>query len=228
MLALALAALFLLASHFGLSAAPVRDWLVARLGANLFTAVYTLVAAGAFVWLAAAYARAPEVGLWPPGAWSAWLAVLVMPLAVLLLVGGLSTPNPTVVASEAALRAAEPTQGVLRITRHPVMWAFGLWGLLHLLASGDLAGLILFGSIAFLALYGTRRIDAKYAARRPELWRRFVRATSNLPFAAILAGRQSLVWEEIGWWRLALALALYGFLLAGHPWLAGVPVLGPD
>jgi uncharacterized membrane protein len=41
------------------------------------------------------------------------------------------------------------------------------------------------------------------------------------PFAAILGGRESLVWREIGWWRLALGLPAYAGLLMLHPVVIG-------
>jgi len=41
------------------------------------------------------------------------------------------------------------------------------------------------------------------------VWRTFASATSNVPFAAILVGRQRLAIGEIGWWRLATAAVLF-------------------
>jgi uncharacterized membrane protein len=90
------------------------------------------------------------------------------------------------------------------------------------IAKGDLASLVMFGVFAALALVGTLMIDRKYAARRGAEWQRFVGASSNLPLAAIVEGRQSLAFAEIGWARLVVALLLYVVLLALHPWLFGV------
>ena len=114
---------------------------------------------------------------------------------------------------------------MLRVTRHPTMWAFALWGIGHIIANGDLAALIMFGSIIVLALVGTRLIDARYEAKLGDAWRNFAATTSNLPFAAILAGRQSLALGEIGGWRIALAIGLFAVVLAAHPWLFGVSPL---
>jgi len=79
---------------------------------------------------------------------------------------------------------------------------------------------------AALALLGTLLIDRKFALRRGAQWRRFVAVTSNLPFAAILTGRQRLAVAEIGWRRVAVALLLYVVLLALHPWLFGLSPFG--
>ena len=59
----------------------------------------------------------------------------------------------------------DPAPGILKVTRHPMMWAFGLWALAHIAANGDLRSLLLFGSMAVLALYGTVRLDAKRRAQ---------------------------------------------------------------
>lgn len=106
------------------------------------------------------------------------------------------------------------------------MWAFGLWALSHIVANGDLASLLLFGSLAALALIGTALIDARYRARLSAQWPDFAKQTSNLPFAAIAAGRQELRLQEIGWWRPALALGLYVLLLVAHPWLFAASPFG--
>jgi uncharacterized membrane protein len=136
-------------------------------------------------------------------------------------VGGLSTPNPTAVGAPDLLSRTESVRGIFRTTRHPFMWGVALWAAAHIAANGDLASVLLFASLAALALLGTLLIDRKYAARRGADWERFAAATSNLPFAAIASGRQRFVFGEIGWWRVALALAVYALLLALHPWLFG-------
>ncbi len=216
----------MLASHFGISSTPLRPWLVARLGERAYLALYSLIALAAIVWLVRAYARAPYVELWPVTAWTAAVPLIVMPFALVLAVAGLSTANPTAVGAPAeTLQGARPVHGVFRITRHPFQWAVVLWAVAHLIANGDLAGLILFGALGALALIGTFLIDRKYERRRGADWQAFAAASSNLPFAAIAAGRQHLVLAEIGGWRLLLGLALYLLLLAVHPFLFGAAPL---
>jgi uncharacterized membrane protein len=220
------AAAFLLATHYGISSTPLRAWLVARLGERAYLGLYSLLALGAIIWVIGAYARAPYAPLWPTPAWLAWVPLIVMPFALVLAVSGLSTLNPTAVGAPDTLGRAEPVRGIFRVTRHPFMWSVGLWAGAHIIANGDLAGLVLFATFGTLALLGTWLIDRKFAARRGADWQRFAAATSNLPFAAILAGRQRLVLAEIGWWRIALALVVYVGLLAAHPWLFGASPIG--
>ena len=111
-----------------------------------------------------------------------------MPLALLLLVAGYTSANPTAVMQRPVGPGWKAT-GILAVTRHPLMWAIALWALAHLAANGDLASLILFGGIAIMALAGTRRLDAKKRRAWGERWAPFAAATSNLPFAAITQGR---------------------------------------
>ncbi|MBI3452711.1 MAG: NnrU family protein [Rhodospirillales bacterium] len=234
---LLLAALAFVGGHFIVSAEPLRGTLVAQLGERAFSAVYSIAAGVLLVWLVVAYGDAPQVPLWTAPAWTRWLPVVVMPASALFLVCGLTQYNPTAVAHRFERKAVDPAPGILKITRHPMMWAMGLWALAHLPPSGNAASLILFGAIAVLALYGTTRIDAKRQARDPDGFRRFAEVTSNLPFAALLSPAKREFWHvayglnplasiagEIGLVRLTLAVALYVSLAVAHPWIAGVGI----
>lgn len=222
MVTLILAAAVLLATHFGLSSTPLRGALAARLGERAFLALYSLVALAAIIWLVAAYRRAPFVALWGTAPWQAWVPLLVVPLSLVLLVAGVSTPNPTAVGQQERLSASS-VRGMLRVTRNPVMWGIGLWALAHLVPNGDLASVLFFGTFAVLALGGTLLIEAKSARRRGPAWEHFAAATSNLPFSAVLSGRQPIAaaLRETGWPRILAALVLYALLLHFH-----APVIG--
>jgi uncharacterized membrane protein len=226
MIELLLAAALLLATHYGISSTPLRGWLVARVGERPYLVLYSALSLGVLIWLIFAYQRAPYIELWPSAAWSAWLPLIVMPFALLLLVCGVSTMNPTAVGSPDTLDQAEPARGIVRVTRHPFMWGVALWALSHIVPNGDAAAVVLFGLFAVLALIGTLLIDHKFALRRGAQWQRFAAVTSNLPFAAVIAGRQHLALAEIGWLRVGIALALYVVLLALHPWLFGLSPFG--
>jgi uncharacterized membrane protein len=225
MIELAVAAFLFLVGHFGVSSTPLRPLLRARLGGRLYDALYSVTALTLLAWTVSAYARAPFVAVWEPGQWTRTVPILVMPFALLALVGGVSQPNATAVAAPAAARAATP-RGVFALTRHPVMWGMALWALSHLLANGDAASMILFGALAFLALAGTKAIEAR--KRREwsgDEWTRFAAQSSNLPFAAIAAGRAGFHFADLGWWRVGLALALHALLIGAHPYLIGVAVI---
>jgi uncharacterized membrane protein len=217
-----LASAAFVASHLGLASTPSRDRLVARLGEKGFLGFYSLLALLLLGILFVAYRQASHhVYLWLPGPELRHLPMLIMPLAFLLIAGGVLVPNPSATGRAGALDRPDPASGVLRITRHPVMWGVGLWALVHILANGDLASLLFFGGFLLTALGGAWHLDRRMAATEGERWRRFAAVTSFLPFAALLAGRQRWAWAEWRWpavWGLGLFLLLFGL----HPYLFGV------
>jgi uncharacterized membrane protein len=115
---------------------------------------------------------------------------------------------------------------MMRITRHPFLWAMALWATGHLVVNGDLPSLVLFGGILALSLIGMRAIDRKSRRRDPVGFAAFEARTSVVPFAAIAQGRNHLVWSEIGWARLAIAALLYAALLGLHPLVIGASPVG--
>ncbi len=226
--AMALAGFVLL--HVGISATGLRARLVSKLGAGRYRIVFSLVSAGLLAWLMLAYGamRADpfdplNAPLWSPPVWLRHVSHVLVMAGVSLAVAGLLTPGPTLAGFEGALKTEEPARGVLRITRHPFLWGVALWSGAHLLANGERFALMLFGGLGLMVLLGTRSIDRKGAARDPEHWARFAALTSNIPFAAILQGRNRLVWSEIHW-RLLVGLAVFALIAGFHGVLFGVSV----
>ncbi len=149
---------------------------------------------------------------------------VVMPIAMILLLGGFMARNPTVVGMEGSLRGSDPaslTRGLTRITRHPFQWSVVLWAASHLAANGDQASVVFFATFLVLGLAGGVLIDRKKAAQLGPDWEGYARVTSNLPFAAIVAGRNRLVPGEL---VLPVVVGLVGYaaLYWGHQWVAGV------
>lgn len=227
LLSLAIAGIAFCGSHILLSSTRLRGSLREQLGEYGFLAVYSLTALVTFAWFVAAYSHAPTLPLWPTQRWMTFFPVVVMPFATILLVAGYSTPNPTAVGMERSARADDPAPGILRVTRHPVMWAIGLWAISHVIANGDLRSLVFFGVFAALSLGGTVLIDRKKQLALGSNWSRVAEITSNLPFAALVTGRTGLRWRDIGLLRIAAGLLLYVVLYRGHSIIAGVPVMIP-
>lgn len=144
---------------------------------------------------------------------------------MLLILPGLTTPNPTSVRQEGVLDRPDAVKGMLRITRHPFLWGVAIWALGHLLVNGERASIVLFGAMFALALFGTASIDAKRKRALSATWNAFAAQTSNAPFGAILSGRQKLNLAEIGWWRILLAVVVWAVLAWAHPMLFGVAAL---
>ena len=138
MLNLAIAALFLLGTHFGIASTLLRGQLIARVGEGFYRMLYSLLALSAFAWLVLAWRAAPFDPLWSTGVGLHHLVAALMPLPLLLAVCAVTAPNPTVVGQRPDPDASAPAAGIIRVTRHPLMWAIGIWALLHLAVNGDL------------------------------------------------------------------------------------------
>ncbi len=214
-------------SHIALSSTRLRGNLRDQLGERGFLALYSLLALATFAWFIIAYVHAPLLQLWPFSPWTAWIPILVMPFAAILLIGGYTTANPTAVGMERSAADDDPAPGMLRVTRHPVLWAIGLWGLSHIVPNGDLASLLFFGSLAALALIGTLLIDRKKRLALGSNWPRLAEVTSNIPFLAVLTGRSRLRPHEIGLLRIVAGLLLYAVLFLAHPFFTGHIVVVP-
>lgn len=219
--ALVLMALLLPASHIGLACQPLRTPLVARLGERGFRGGYSLIAIAALAALIAAYLAAPRVPV-PALPGAGWLALPVTLIALVLVVAGYLGPKPTGVGFQNGLyrTLGQPT-GVLRVTRHPIQAGVALWAASHLAAVGELGGALVFASLLALAVGGTVHLDAKLARRYPAAWPAFASATSAIPGAAILTGRQPLKPGEVGWLAPLAGLAAWALLLASHAALFG-------
>ncbi|MDP7651250.1 MAG: NnrU family protein [Rhodospirillales bacterium] len=222
---LALAAVFFLATHVGMSSTPIRAALVGVLSEKGFFAIYSLVTFATMGWMIVAYGRAPDLVLWEMGAPLRWLAFVVSLVSCLLLATGLSPHNPTLGPLVPETTTAAGPVGIFKVTRHPLMWAIGLWGLAHGAVRGDGASAILFGSFAVLALAGTALIDAKKKRLLGATWETYANGSSNVPFAAIMAGRARVGLGEIGYLRLVLGLVVFVVLVVGHEWAIGTSPL---
>ncbi len=215
-------------SHFLLSSQPVREPLVRWLGAQGFLVIYSLTAVGTFLWMLLAYAAAPPMPVWFPPVELYWIPVVLVLLASILVVSGLTTQSPTAMGGEnQGLGPEDPAPGILRITRHPFLWGTTLWSIGHLASNGNLADIVLFGGILVLSLGGMLHIDQKREQQLGAAWGPIKLTTSIIPFAAIVSGRTSFDWAGLGLWRPLAGAALYMALLLLHPWLFGVSPLPP-
>lgn len=221
MASLALAALFFIGLHLGVSGTTLRDRAVSLAGQRGYMVAFSVASVAGMIWLVSAYNAAPYVPAWGRLEWWKPFAIALMLPAFLLVVVGLTTPNPTAVAQEGLV--GRPPQGIVRVTRHPFLVGVALWAGIHLVGNGDLASVLFFAALAVVAVAGTVSIDAK---RRRVLgrtaWDVFASRTSIIPFAAILAGRNRFVVREFGWWRPTAGVAAYALMLGGHAHLIGV------
>ena len=174
------------ATHFLLSH-PLRRPLVNALGERGFQVLYSVVAfvtLGATVW---AYRETrATTALWAVGD-GLWALVTVAMLIASILLLGSFVRNPALPGAKNA--ATAEARGVYAVTRHPMMWAFAIWGVCHILVYPVAKNIIVASAIIVLALVGAALQDRKKAAQDPEGWRAWESRTSYLPFAAIAQGR---------------------------------------
>jgi len=180
---LALAAAAFVGTHFLLSH-PLRAPLVRALGERRFQGLYSLVALvtfGAMIWV---YGRTDtEPPLWFAGDALWVVASLLMWFASILLVGSFIR-NPALPGVRGP--AGSPT-GVFTITRHPMMWSFALWAIVHAALIATPKAFVLDGAILILALGGSVLQDRKKAAQFGETWHEWTAETAFFPLTRGLA-----------------------------------------
>lgn len=185
---LLIACIAFVGTHFLLSH-PLRDAITGRIGEAPFLGFYSLIAAATLGWMGYAYYIAPKgQPLWNgfgDGPWA--IASMVMLLASILFAGSHSK-NPAMPDPRGAHDLDRPASGVFAITRHPMMWAFALWGLAHILVMPTPENMLLSGSVILLALGGSWGQDRKKERLLGEAWSLWEARTSFLPFARQMAG----------------------------------------
>ena len=208
---LAVAALAFVGSHFLLSH-PLRRPLLRRIGENGFGALYVMVALvtfGLMIWCYRAMGR--QAPLWGAGE-AAWLvASLLMWVGSVLFVGSF-------VRNPAFPRAAGPVggpSGVFVITRHPMMWGFALWAIVHMIVVATPKAMLFDGAILVLALVGSALQDRKKAGLMGEAWHEWTAQTAFVPFTRGPASP--------GWFALIGGTLLFFAATWLHKPIAGIP-----
>lgn len=215
---LAFSAFFL--SHSVPLRPAVKEALVARLGRRGFGLAYSALSLGVLYWLIVAAGRAPHVPLWGWAAWQAPVTLAAMLGVCLLVALALGRPNPFSFGGREGARFDPARAGLIRYTRHPLLWALALWALAHLLPNGDLAHVLLFGLFAGFALLGQWIVDRRRKRLLGADWARLDAARRAAP----LWPPRPASWPA-ALARLALGLAAFAALVALHPLVIGVSPL---
>ncbi len=130
-----------------------RAGLIERYGLNLYKAAYALVSLAGFaliVWGFSRYRAEGLIVLWTPPIWARHLTITLMWFAFV------------------ALASTRPAPSKIRgWLRHPMLVAVKIWALAHLLANGDLGGLILFGSLLAWAVFDRIAVKRRGDAGAP-------------------------------------------------------------
>jgi uncharacterized membrane protein len=224
---IALWAFSFLASHLIISSSAVRARLIGAVGEQPYRGIYSLVAAATLGPLIYEFARNKHAGplLWylravAPIRWLAWLLMLA---ALILLVGSFITPNPGGIG--AAGGSNEP-RGLLKITRHPGLMGFILFGIAHMLMNGWAGDVIFFAMFPALGILGGMHQDRRKVRELGDRYREFLAKTSFVPFAALLSGRVRWSNDDMPWAAIGAGVVLTGAILALHPLIFGGHPLG--
>lgn len=197
---------------------PLRAPLVGRLGEKGFLGLYTMVSFATFGWMVWALRHVgPEPFLWTAPPWVWLFGAAVMLVASILLFGSLFG-NPALPGMPATQR--QP-RGVFAITRHPMMWSFALWALVHALVWPQPSVLVLAAGIALLALAGAAGQDAKKSKLQPDFWPEWRANTAFVPFTGAALRRN---WWP-GWSVMLGGLTLW-LIATGLHSVFGAPSVG--
>ncbi|WP_315806153.1 MULTISPECIES: NnrU family protein [unclassified Bradyrhizobium] len=180
-----------LGAHVFTAQRGARARLIASMGEGTYKIVYSLVALAGLaliVWGFAHYRADEFQAVWNPPKFLKHLNIALMLPAVILVV------------------AAYVRGRIYSAVKHPMLAGVKLWAFGHLLANGDLGGIVLFGSILAWAVYD--RISLK---------RRADPGAPPIPVGGIGNDLIAVVVGIVAY--LALAFAF-------HPVVLGIPVMG--
>ena len=164
---------------------------IARFGEWPYKGLFALVALAGIVLISIGfgqYRAAGAIEVWHPPTWTRHIAVALMWPAVICVV------------------AAYIRGDIFRQLKHPLLVGVKLWALAHLIANGDLGGIILFGSILAWAVFD--RITLK---RRSDPGAPAIPSGGRVyDVVAVVVG--TVLYLALGFWF--------------HPYLIGLPVFG--
>lgn len=200
------------------SSVPVRTRVIGAIGLQGFKGVYTLVAFATFVPLVYVYWHAKHEGaqMFEPGGGLKLVAQALMLAAFVVLVQGLTTPNPLTTSAEMSGKFPNAARGIQRVTRHPSNFGFCLFGVAHCLSNPFVSDWLFFGGFLIYAVVSAIHQDKRTLATGPEAVAQFQQDTSLVPFGAILGGRQQLALAEYKIGPLVASVVVFVFLRVMH------------
>ena len=215
---LGLASAAFVGTHFAMSH-PLRAGTIRALGERGFAGTYSLISI-ALLWAMTRFygpasAEAPQP-LWNAGQLGLAFATVLMWIGSILFVGSLRR-NPAFPRPGKPVTRIDEARGVFAITRHPMLWGFISWALVHAIVNPTRASLIISTAIAILALGGAAAQDAKKEKLIGEPWREWLSRTSFLPFGRGFAspGSFALVGGTLLWLAATWAHGALGYRPAG-------------
>ncbi len=215
---LALASAAFVGTHF-LMSHPLRAPMVGVLGEKVFGLTYVVVSFATLYLMVHFYHRAfadsPAI-LWDAGSVGWIVGTLLMWFGSVLFVGSLRR-NPAFPTGGKPVTEIGEARGVFAITRHPMMWGFATWALVHIIVNPTPASLVVSAAIAILALGGARGQDSKKETLVGEPWRDWETRTSFVPFGRGFAspGGFALIGGTLLWLAATYGHGALGYRPAG-------------
>jgi len=168
-----------------------RTRTIDRMGAQSWKALYSIVSLVGFALIVWGFglARTQPVLLWSPPQAMRHLASLLTLLSFVLFVA-----------------AYVPGNGIKARLHHPMVLSVKAWALGHLLATGNLAHLVLFGTFLVWAVFNFS------AARRRDRVAQTIYAPGRLPATLLTVALGVLAWVAVAFWL--------------HGWLIGIRPIG--
>ena len=136
-----------IAVHLVPSVVPLRDGLIARLGAGPYRGAFSLVALVGLLLIVWGFSRAPFETLYATPGWGRQVAMFAVPVSLVLLAAANMPPH------------------IRSVLKHPMLLGVVLWATAHLLGNGDLRSVVLFGSFAGYAVFDL--VSAEVRGKRP-------------------------------------------------------------
>ena len=190
MLLLILGIVLFLGTHTIATLRETRAKLIEKFGAGPYKIAYSAASLVGFVLILKGFGiyRADAwIQVWNPPFWMAHITKLLMWFAFI------------------ALAAMNPAPGRIRgWLRHPMLVGIKIWALAHLLANGDLGGMLVFGSFLAWAVYDRISVKRRGDLGAPRL-DHFTRADAM---------------------ALGIGTLAYGTMMMLHGYLIGVSVVG--
>ena len=210
-------------THIIGSSIPVRTFFIKQVGTLGFKCMYSLVALGTFIPLCYFYGDNKHAGyfLYTPGHFLQLLAQLFMLAAIIILLQALTTANPLTTKAELFGRHINSGYGIQRVTRHPQNFAFGIFGLAHLLVNPYVGDWIFFGGFIVYGVASAMHQDRRLLVMGHVKLKQFLADTSAIPFAAIIKGKQRFRLSEYYPPALLAAIVIFILLKLLHPMFFG-------
>ncbi len=183
-------------AHSGLAA--LRPWAEKRIGARAYRVIFALVSLNLALALIIYFFnhRYNGLQLWQVQAVPGVHALVLGLSAISFIFLYPATFNLLEIAAIAKPQVHLYESGIIRISRHPQMVGQVIWCLAHTLWVGSSFMVLTSIGLILHHLFGVWHGDRRLRARYGEAFDAVKARTSVIPFAAILRGDQTLVWQE--------------------------------